>query len=198
VNYLAHLYLTEQTAEGRIGSFLGDFVKGNACHQYPPAIWRAIILHRQIDSFADGHYSFRNSKNRLSRRYGLYRGIMVDMFYDHFLACTWRDFNSKPLEQFANHFYSELELHRDLLPDKLKTLLPRIKERNWLYSYKKISSIEIALSKLSDRLKRENPLGEGIGELHKNYKGLEEDFFQFIYDAKKHADLLLSKTPDHS
>ena len=53
MNYLAHLYLAEQTRGGLLGSLLGDFVKGPLDDRHPRPVRRAIALHRAIDSFTD-------------------------------------------------------------------------------------------------------------------------------------------------
>ena len=60
MNYLAHLYLSDDgTPESLVGALLGDFVKGDDHRNYPPAIQRAILLHRKIDAFTDAHEIFR-------------------------------------------------------------------------------------------------------------------------------------------
>jgi acyl carrier protein phosphodiesterase len=63
------------------------------------------MLHRRIDSFSDTHAAFRRSRARVSevrRRFG---GIMVDMFYDHFLAVHWQRFSPEPLTAFTAETY---------------------------------------------------------------------------------------------
>uniref|UniRef100_UPI00404875E4 ACP phosphodiesterase n=1 Tax=Roseivirga sp. TaxID=1964215 RepID=UPI00404875E4 len=69
-----------------IGNFLGDFVKGNQYLDFEPDIAKGIILHREIDRFTDSHEVVSESKKRLSEKYRHYSGVIVDMFYDHFLA----------------------------------------------------------------------------------------------------------------
>jgi acyl carrier protein phosphodiesterase len=55
MNYLAHLYLAQDSAELMIGSILGDFVKGRLKDRYPNEIQHGIALHRKIDSYTDSH-----------------------------------------------------------------------------------------------------------------------------------------------
>ena len=57
MNYLAHFYLADGSPDALVGSLLGDFVKGDDHADYPPEIQRAILIHRQIDSFTDAHPS---------------------------------------------------------------------------------------------------------------------------------------------
>src|SRR3954464_15580437 len=86
MNYLAHLYLSAPTEDAWLGSLLGDFVKGPLDGRYSQHITSAIALHRKIDTFTDAHPVVLRSKSRISAARRRYAGIMIDMFYDHFLA----------------------------------------------------------------------------------------------------------------
>ena len=97
MNYLAHLYLSDPSEDAWLGSLLGDFVKGPLDDRYSEEVTRAIVLHRKIDSYTDAHPVVLNSKSRVSTQRRRYAGIMVDMFYDHFLAKHWREFHAEPL-----------------------------------------------------------------------------------------------------
>jgi acyl carrier protein phosphodiesterase len=48
-------------------------------------IQNGITLHRAIDTFTDAHPVFRES-TKVTFRYHHYAGVIVDVFYDHFLA----------------------------------------------------------------------------------------------------------------
>lgn len=55
MNYLAHLYLSGESDEIKLGNFIGDFVKGNKYQHYPEMVAYGIQLHRKIDSFTATH-----------------------------------------------------------------------------------------------------------------------------------------------
>lgn len=55
MNFLAHLFLGRDTDDLLVGSYLGDFVKGEINGELPTDITRGILLHRHIDSFTDRH-----------------------------------------------------------------------------------------------------------------------------------------------
>ena len=86
MNYLAHIYLSGDRELIRIGNFIADHIKGKKYQAFSQGIQKGILLHRQIDSFTDNHEIVRKSKRRLHERYGLYRGVIIDIFYDHYLA----------------------------------------------------------------------------------------------------------------
>lgn len=191
MNYLAHLYLSEPTEDGWLGSLMGDFVKGPLQGRYDEGIARAIALHRKIDSFTDAHPQVLRSKARISAARRRYAGIMVDMFYDHFLARHWSEFHSEPIATFTGRVYEILLQRLALLPERLQIVAPSMAQSDWLASYADIGSIHAALDRMSRRLKRENRLLGSAVELSDNYDALEADFRAFLPDvvqfARRHA-----------
>jgi acyl carrier protein phosphodiesterase len=180
LNYLAHLFLSEGTDESLVGSLLGDFVKGDNHNGYSTDIRRAILVHRRIDTFTDAHPIHKRSRARLGRDHRHTKGILVDIFYDHFLARNWGQFTKEPLPEFTWRVYRALEIHRDILPPRLQGILPRMAADDWLQSYRDIVNIGHALRGLSFRLQRENELATGLEELRQNYGELESDFREFF------------------
>ncbi len=184
MNYLLHLYLADPTPESLLGNLMGDFVKGRLDETYPPGIRRGITLHRRVDSFAHAHPLVSRSKNRISPSYGHYRGIMVDIFYDHFLARNWAQYAALPLENFARSVYQLLQERQDQLPPGLQRIAPRMIAHDWLVSYRDIQTIGRVLAGVSGRLRRPNPLAEGLGELTRHYAPLEQDFGAFLAELE--------------
>jgi len=72
VNYLAHIYLSNNLQPIQIGNFISDAIKGNAYKKYPVEVQQGILLHRQIDWFTDNDTIVKKSKRRLHKRFGLY------------------------------------------------------------------------------------------------------------------------------
>jgi len=180
MNYLAHLYLSEPTEDAWLGSLLGDFVKGPLDGRYSADITRAIALHRKIDTFTDAHPLVLQSKARISPARRRYAGIMVDMFYDHFLAKYWREYHDEPIGEFTARIYGMLHARHAMLPDRLQTMAPRMARSDWLASYAELDSIRAALDRMGQRLKRENRLRDSADELSEHYAGLESDFRRFL------------------
>ncbi len=199
MNYLAHLYLSEPTEEAWLGSLLGDFVKGPLDDRYGEDITRAIALHRKIDSFTDAHPLVLRSKSRISPARRRYAGIMMDMFYDHFLAKHWREFHDQPLEEFTATIYAVLGRQHATLPERLQRMAPVMAQWNWLASYAEVHSIHAALDRMGQRLKRENPLLHSADELVEHYAELESDFRAFLPEVLRFARShdAMAATADH-
>jgi acyl carrier protein phosphodiesterase len=185
LNYLVHLFLADDTPPSLLGNLMGDFVKGRLDDAFPAAVRHGIELHRRVDAFAHDNSLYRRSKNRLDDHYGYFRGVLIDIFYDHFLARSWHRYHPLPLEEFADRIYRLLEEHFEMLPPGLQQVAPRMIEYNWLVSYREVETIDRVLGRISARLRRANPIGQGIAELHRNYAGLETDCDLFLADAQK-------------
>jgi len=187
MNYLFHLYLSGDDPDILTGNFMGDFVKGRLDDGYPPRLRSGIELHRSIDSFAQKNAHFTRSRLRLGGEFGLYRGILVDLFYDHFLALNWSDFREEPLDQYLKRARRMVEANSRQLPERLQGLLPVIFEE-MIPSYLTVGGVAVALARMSRRIARSNPLAEGARELTRHYGALQEDFLCFLPAVRAHAD----------
>ncbi|ACB53968.1 DUF479-containing protein [Crocosphaera subtropica ATCC 51142] len=199
MNYLAHLLLAENTPESRIGNLLGDFVKGRIdpkISPYSQDIIKGIKTHLKVDQFTDNHEIFKRSKQRIYHSQGRFSGVLIDVFYDHFLANNWQLFSSEKLEIFADNTYTILRKNYYQLPEKLQLILPRIILENWLVSYRKIEGIKRTCQRLAQRIKRPNNCAHRRADLfeiahydlQENYQELESDFLLFFPKLVKYVN----------
>lgn len=192
MNFLAHLHLSGNDREILVGNLMGDFVKGRLDGRFAPRIARGIELHRRIDSFASRSEFFLGSKRRIDASFGHYRGVLVDLYYDHFLAVAWDDYAAVSYGQFVEDAYRTLKEHEAVLPERLQRVLPAM-FRDWLPSYRELGGIEAVLVRMSARVQRQNPLSAGILELKRHYAPLMEDFRRFYPQVMAHAERFLGE-----
>ena len=192
MNYLAHLYLAEQSSEGLLGSLLGDFVKGRLDDRYPQTVRRGIALHRAIDSFTDAHPLHLASRNRIGSERRRYAGIIIDVCYDHFLCRHWAEYSSESLGCFAARVYGILHEHRDELPDRLRGIVPHMIADDWLGSYAVLENVGRALDGIARRITRSNSLAGAVIEIEANYAALNDDFQRFFPQLQIQAGRILS------
>jgi acyl carrier protein phosphodiesterase len=187
MNFLAHIYLSGDNDLLKIGNFMADSIHGNKFNDYPTEIKKGILLHRSIDSFTDMHPVYRQSKHRLHEKYGHYSGVIMDIFYDHFLAKNWKTYSDEKLEDYADNFYLLLKENHDLLTEKMKGILPYMIGRNWLVSYARIEGLEMILFQMDHRTKNRVAMHESIVELKQFYLQFDEEFCLFFGDLKQHC-----------
>lgn len=182
MNFLAHLYLSKDNQNIMIGNFIADAIKGNKYKHFTAEIQKGIILHRHIDTFTDQHPVVRKSKRRLHKRYGHYTGVIIDLFYDHFLAKNWDDYCKIPLDIYAQNFYSLLHEHYEILPEKTKHMLPYLEQYNWLYNYQFLEGMQQVLEGMNRRTKMKSQMNLSIEDLKEHYQDFENDFTLFFKD----------------
>jgi len=180
MNFLAHIYLSGDNELVTIGNFIADGIRGKKYKLYADEIQIGIQLHRAIDSFTDAHPIFRRSTKRLHKNYGHYSGVIVDIFYDHFLAKNWKKYSDIPLADYVDVFYESLKKHIDILPERYKHMTPIMIEGNWLLSYASIQGIQSVLNGMNRRTKGISKMNEATKELRAFYIDFEEDFTTFF------------------
>ncbi len=184
MNFLAHIYLSGDDDQLKIGNFMADSIKGKQYLKYPYKIRNGIILHRAIDYYTDTHPVFIESAKRLFPIYGHYNGIIVDIFYDHFLAANWERYSDIPLEVYILEFYALLQKNFEILPHKVKTFLPYMIQDNWLLSYARIEGIEQVLTGMNRRTGKKSQMNLATIELRKYYKEFQAEFELFFEDVQ--------------
>ena len=182
MNFLAHIYLSNDNELLTLGNFAGDAVKGKDYTHFPKAMQAGIRLHREIDTFTDAHPIVRQSTKRLHKNYSHYSGIIVDIFYDHFLAKNWERYSDIPLHTFVANFYNSLNKNVELLPERYKRLTPIMVKDNWLLSYKTIAGIQLVLNGMNRRTKGISKMNLATEELQMHYQDFEDDFTLFFED----------------
>ena len=187
MNFLAHIYLSGNSDLIKIGNFMADGVRGNKHMELHSEIQKGIILHRFIDTFTDSHPIFRQSTKRLHANYHHFSGVIVDVFYDHFLAKNWSLYSDEKLEDYVADFYKSLDTNHDLLTEKAQLMKPYMIQQNWLLSYQTIDGIEKILSQMDNRIKRESNMRFSVQELRFFYKEFEDDFTIFFNDLRIHS-----------
>lgn len=194
MNFLFHMLLSGDDDQILAGNFMGDFVKGPLTGRFPERIRQGINLHRRIDSFASRDELFQRSRRRLDPYYGLYRGVLVDLFYDHFLVLEWNSWSEEPFGQYLARSRSIIEDQREELPERLQGLVPTIFSE-LLPSYGTVAGIASALERMSRRVVRKNPLAGAESQLELHYDGLRADFRSFMPLVRSFAaDFIASET----
>lgn len=184
MNFLAHIYLSEDQELVKIGNFMADGIRGKQFENYHSEIQKGILLHRFIDTYTDAHPIFRNSTKRLHSKYHHYAGVIIDVFYDHFLAKNWSQYSEEKLEIFVGYFYQSLQDNYDLLSERAKGMMPYMIEHNWLLSYQTIEGIHRILTQMDSRTKNESKMRFASNELQEFYDDFENEFTTFFDDLK--------------
>lgn len=193
MNFLAHLYLSQNNTNIMIGNFIADHIRGNNYEGFSEEIQQGIFLHREIDTFTDAHPIVRKSKRRLHKRYRHYDGVIIDIFYDYFLAKNWANYSAIPLSIYADAIYNYFNEISPSLPIKSQNFIKYMTEYNILYNYQFKDGIQKVLNGVNHRTKGKSQMNLAIEDLTLLEKELEEDFTTFFLDLIKFSNQKLKE-----
>ncbi len=196
MNYLAHLYLSGNSEQLRLGNFLGDYVKGRNYTQYPEEVRKGIALHRQIDYFTDHHDVVAKSMSRLRKRYHKYAGVIVDIFYDHFLSIEWKRYSNESLSEFIRANYAIMIRNYDLLPGKAQWQLPIIIGRNTLATYGQAKGIKETLKIVSHHTSLPDETRFAMRIFKNNFEDFRNEFNVFFPDMIEYVNAVFGVEVD--
>lgn len=189
MNFLAHLYLSGNDEEIIIGNFIADHVKGNGTKKFSDKIQAGIKLHREIDEFTDSHPEFLKSKKRLSDSYRKYAGVVVDMYYDHFLSANWSDYSEEDLDTYTKRIFKIISKKYLILPFKTQQILPFMVKSNWLKAYGSFEGLDRALSGMARRTPFNSGMENAIEDLKKDYPLYKKEFTKFFPQIVKFSEI---------
>ena len=180
MNYLAHTYLSGSNDYIKIGSFLGDWVRGSDYLKYSEDIQTGIMLHRNIDTFTDQHPIVRLSASRFQSRFSKYSGVVIDILYDHYLASNWKDFCDIPLRDYVNRMHNVMLNNFEIFPERLKNHLPGFMNERWIERYATLEGIRDVLDTMSKRTSLPKETEFAISVMEAFYRDFRHEFFDFF------------------
>lgn len=185
MNYLAHVYLSGDNEDLLIGNFIADAVKGKAMDDFSNGVREGIVLHRAIDDFTDHHPRHRESRQRLHPRYGHYAGVMIDIYYDHFLARNWSNYSQIDLLDYTQSVYAILEKNTAILPERINFMLRYMIPQNWLLNYANFDGIQKVFRGMANRTKFDSQMENGVEDLQASYAEFEAEFTSFFPELQE-------------
>lgn len=197
MNWLAHVFLSEQKVDFQLGNYLADPLKGRAWESASKDLRRGIEAHKLIDSYTDSHKTVSLSKARLRQR-GLLKPVIIDLTYDYLLSKNWERFSDIPKERFLADFYAKAFRRSHTLPEHPQKLVSNLVSQNRLNKYNSLEQLHKAFTRidtrLSPRLLARESASSYIEDVVRVEKALEKDFLNFFPALQKY----LKKHLDHN
>ena len=183
MNYLAHsvisLEIDKKMGESTLyGNFAGDFYKGNVDKiDLQENLKNGIILHRLIDKISDREENFLNEL--LREKFGIFKGIVSDMYVDHFLCKNFENiFSGNPdfenVEKVERKIIKNIEKYDEFFPSDFKSFFDWLKREKVLARYKDLDFLERVFLGMSKRVRKGEILRNAVCELRRNYGEFEE------------------------
>lgn len=183
MNWLAHIFLSEQNIDFQLGNFLADPLKTRLWNHASKELKQGVRVHKIIDSFTDSNEIVRKSKKRLKNK-GLLKAIVVDLTYDYLLTKNWQSFCNIPIDKFSYDFYMKANRRAIYFPLKANRLIKGLIKRDLLNKYQDLEHLKLAFQRvdlrLSNRVLARDTTISYYEHVCKNIDDLEEDFLEFF------------------
>lgn len=188
MNFLAHAQLSGDDNELMIGNFIADSVKGKKYKDYIEGIANGILLHRKIDSFTDKHELVRKSMSLIRAEYGKFSGIIIDIYYDHFLAKNWDKYSNEELNGYTKKVYSLLKRNFFILPARSQRILPFMISQNWLGGYAHTDELKKVFYGMDRRTSYISGMRNAVDQLIEHYDDLYKHFSDFYPQLQSYVE----------
>ncbi len=183
MNWLAHIFLSEQSIEFQIGNYLADPLKGRTWDNASHDLQKGMQVHKIIDSYTDAHPIFKQSKNRLGKK-GLLKSVVIDLTYDYLLTKNWDKYSHIPIDNYLQTFYKQAYKTLPNLPEHASAPLKRMIDFDLLNKYQNLGQLQQAFlrvdKRLSQRLKQRDLATNYYEIVCQNISQIEADFLEFF------------------
>lgn len=186
MNYLGHIYFSNNDPQLAVANLFGDFIKGKKYLEYPEYIQKGVLLHRKIDDFIDHHYEVIQLIHQIRGALPKVAPIAVDIYFDHLLAKHWDQYHPVKLPDFLANFYSMIDLSNQTYPSHFKDFIELLVERNWLSYYPTEEGLYRMCQGVSKRLSFDNALKNGHTVFYDFQNEITSCFHEYMRDANEY------------
>ena len=197
MNFLAHSLISLEIDEKEnkktlYANFAGDFYKGLVeTIELPDELKEGVVLHRIIDKISDRNENFLNEL--LTEKFGIFKGIVSDMYIDHFLSKNFDSLFNDNLNNIENKILYNIKINEKFFPDNFKRTFQWLKSEKVMSSYQNINFLERAFYGISQRVRKGEILKLSIIELQKNYNLFEEKAIKEFFYVKSESIKMFNK-----
>lgn len=184
MNFLAHLWLSEQARLPLAGAILGDVVRGALPPEMPELLARSIRLHRRVDAATDRHPRVHAARSRFVPGPRRYAGILIDVLFDHVLAQDWPAYSAEALPGFAARAAAAVAAERRWFERAGATVPRPAPFAALLASYQGEPGIEGALRRTAQRLRRPQPMLDAIAGWQEHVPAMRRDLPILLGDLR--------------
>jgi acyl carrier protein phosphodiesterase len=186
MNFLGHLYFSNNDTSLMYANLFGDFVKGKDLNRFSAVQKKGIILHRAIDQYIDHHPAVTDLMHQLYPHLPKVTGIAIDLFFDHLLAKQWDNYHSSSLTDFLANFYSVSIQDDPNYTEEFKIFILQLKRHNWIASYPQFYALEKMSQGVSSRISFQNSLESAPIVFLQFESQIEQAFKRYMIDAQNY------------
>ena len=197
MNFLGHSLISLEidkniNKETLYGNFTGDFYKGLVERiELSENLKEGIVLHRIIDKTSDRKENLLNEL--LAEKFGIFKGIVSDMYIDHFLSKNFNNLFNKNINDIERKILDKIKEKKNIFPKDFERTFNWLNDRNVMVNYKDIDFLDRAFQGLAKNIRRGEILNLAVSELKKNYNLFEEKSINEFFYVKNESIKEFSK-----
>ena len=191
MNFLGHSLISleideKENKETLYGNFTGDFYKGLVERiELSENLKEGIVLHRIIDKTSDRKENLLNEL--LAEKFGIFKGIVSDMYIDHFLSKNFNNLFNKNINDIERKILDKIKEKKNIFPKDFERTFNWLNDRNVMVNYKDIDFLDRAFQGLAKNIRRGEILNLAVSELKKNYNLFEEKSIKEFFYVKNES-----------
>lgn len=153
MNFLGHSLISLEidkntNKETLYGNFTGDFYKGLVEKiELSENLKEGIILHRIIDKTSDRTENLLNEL--LAGKFGIFKGIVSDMFIDHLLSKNFNNLFNKNIDNIEKLILDKVKENKNIFPKDFERTFNWLNDKNVMVNYKDIDFFRESFSRFS-------------------------------------------------
>ncbi len=187
MNYLAHLYLAQPTADSHFGNLLGDFGGRRHVNGLSVTVKNALENHYLVDRFTDAHPLVKEAKHFFSPQRKRFASVAIDVAFDHFLIQHWQRFNDLPLVDFKQHSYGLLNARQAMMPSRMQQVVTSMTNNDWFKEYETLDGVGLALDNIAKRIRFTNKFAGAADDIARHYQQVDTLFLAFFPELVEHV-----------
>lgn len=184
MNFLGHLYFSQDHQELMHANLFGDFVKGKQFERYSPVVQKGVLLHRSIDTFIDTNEKVVNLMRKLYQDLPKVSSVAIDLYFDHLLARNWDEFHQVKLTDYLAEFYATKPMNWEEYPDNFQQFIEKLKLHQWMNHYPSFEGLTKACQGVGSRISFENKLIEAPSIFLNMEQEITAVFYEYMAAAQ--------------
>ena len=183
MNFLGHLYFSNNDEQLMYANLLGDFIKGKDLSSYSTIIQKGVHLHRTIDNYIDTHPLVLELLQTLYKDLPKVSGIAIDLYFDYLLAKNWNNYSNIPLTRFVHQFENASINRNSFNNSHFWLVIDKMKAGKWLHETNTIYGLTKASEGVSNIISFPNTLTDAPRVFLEQQNSIEKVFSNFMQEA---------------
>ena len=130
----------------------------------------------------------REATHKAALTQGKLAGIVMDIYFDYFLAKHFEAFSSEPLYVYTRDTYALIDKNKSLIPEHMVQMVAAMIRQDWLTSYATLEGVELTFNRMSRRADYMAPLQHAVSELKANEAFYYDKFFTFFPELQRESE----------